>query len=523
MRASAPVILVAACVAAAAARPTCNNCDGPGSCATCPSGDNLCDWDCADHGSTSYKECTDNLSKYDKCDLSLVTWPAGWGESGGAADIESILANPAVAWAVNCVCDSECTHYQEFQNWPARTTGTGACAVAASVTNTLQCPAGTSRTTANDRRVWPTQQGDTRTCGEADTHYRSYCSEGNPSCATHLKGMCCDAPLPCPSGTSRTTENGRRVWPTPQGDTRTCGEADLYYNDYCGEANPDCFAYLKGMCCDVPLACPSGTSRTTDNDRRAWPDVQGDTRTCGDEADTYYPFNDYCGEANPSCSAHLNDRCCDTPLPCPSGTSRTTDNDRRAWPTLQGDTRTCGEADLYYNDYCGEANPGCSAHLKDRCCDSTSGNSDRDNWIWGSAENICAGIIEPCYDGPSCTRLAIGPCRGEQTTKPDSFVSTELTSAAVVNIDKYLQCTDPSNCDDMYPIKFTGIGYRDQNQRTIPETNYSEKTTSSGPLYYVKHNNLLTSLCFSPSSSPSSFSPQYARTHPTRIRLCDDW
>ena len=64
-----------------------------------------------------------------------------------------------------------------------------------------------------------------------------------------------------------------------------------------------------------------------------------------------------------------------------------------------------------------------------------------------------------------------------------------------MNIDKYLQCTDPNNCDDMQHIEFTGIGYRDQNERTIPETNYSEKTPSSGP--FMEHNKLLTSLSFS--------------------------
>jgi hypothetical protein len=137
MSASTSVIFLVTCVAAVAARPTCDSCDGPGSCSACPSGDNLCDWDCADHGSTNYEECTENLKKYNKCDYTHVIWPEGWG-ANGANDIATIRANPAAAWTVDCFCNSECKNYQEFQNWPARTTDTGACAVAASVTNTYE-------------------------------------------------------------------------------------------------------------------------------------------------------------------------------------------------------------------------------------------------------------------------------------------------------------------------------------------------------------------------------------------------
>ena len=138
------VIFLAAFIAAAAAREKCDNCDGIGSCKDCPSGDTLgncngADWDCADHGSTSYGECTENLVKYNKCDISKVVWPEGWGTSGGAADLATIRASPPVAWAVNCVCDSECANYEEFQKWPARTMSpAGSCAVAASVTNTYE-------------------------------------------------------------------------------------------------------------------------------------------------------------------------------------------------------------------------------------------------------------------------------------------------------------------------------------------------------------------------------------------------
>ena len=153
------VIFLAACVAAVAARPTCNTCDGPGSCASCPSGTNLCDWDCADHGSTSYAECTENLKKFNKCDFSHVVWPEGFGTSGGAADLASIRANPALAWAIDCICKSECKTYQDFQDWPARTTDTGACAVAASVDNTFeQCIATDPYKTCADI-TWPAAWG----------------------------------------------------------------------------------------------------------------------------------------------------------------------------------------------------------------------------------------------------------------------------------------------------------------------------------------------------------------------------
>ena len=185
---TAPVVFMAACVAAAAARPTCNSCDGPGSCATCPSGLNLCDWDCADHGSTSYDECTENLKKYDKCDFSHVIWPAGWGTSGGAADLASICANPALAWAIDCICKSECKNYQDFQDWPARTTDTGACAVAASVTNTYEACQNSAEGQARYQKCtartdsWPAQWDDmgaeTKLLmyqGNAEVVYTYYC------------------------------------------------------------------------------------------------------------------------------------------------------------------------------------------------------------------------------------------------------------------------------------------------------------------------------------------------------------
>merc|ERR1711865_682509 len=93
------------------------------------------DYECWKKSSISYTQCIENL-RTTTCDFSKVVWPEGWGTSGGAADLASIRANPAIAWAVDCFCKSDCKTYQDFQAWPARTTDTGACAVAASVTNT---------------------------------------------------------------------------------------------------------------------------------------------------------------------------------------------------------------------------------------------------------------------------------------------------------------------------------------------------------------------------------------------------
>ena len=95
------------------------------------------DYECWKKSSISYGQCIENV-RTTTCDFSHVVWPEGWGTSGGAADLASIRANPALAWAVDCICKSECKNYQEFQDWPARTTDTGACAVAASVPHTYE-------------------------------------------------------------------------------------------------------------------------------------------------------------------------------------------------------------------------------------------------------------------------------------------------------------------------------------------------------------------------------------------------
>ena len=133
-----------------------------------------------------------------------------------------------------------------------------------------------------------------------------------------------------------------------------------------------------------------------------------------------------------------------------------------------------GRHDWYYL----KGGSDCHNYVQLKCCDASP--LDGGNWVWGSSENVCAGIMDPCNDGPSCTRVAVGPCRGRQTTAPESFLTTEVVGAAGVNIDKYLDCTD-RNCDDMIPIDFTGMGYRDYNSVTIPEKNYSEKTTPCRP------------------------------------------
>ena len=139
------VIFLAACIAAEAARPTCDTCDGPGSCASCPSGLNLCDWDCADYGSSGYANCAANLKTYDKCDYTDVKGLAG-AEDDGPTVIGRIRANPALAWTYNCICNSECGKYAEYQTWSTRTSES-VCTVAASVTNTFR---GCLQTQTND-------------------------------------------------------------------------------------------------------------------------------------------------------------------------------------------------------------------------------------------------------------------------------------------------------------------------------------------------------------------------------------
>ena len=104
------------------------------------------------------------------------------------------------------------------------------------------------------------------------------------------------------------------------------------------------------------------------------------------------------------------------------------------------------------------------------------------NWIWRSAQNLCGGIMEPCSDASSCTRTAIGPCKGGATIVPKSFITSEVVGAATVNIDKYLNCSDPYECDDMGVIEFTGLGYRDRNDMAPAGTNWSKMTKACRPI-----------------------------------------
>ena len=127
------------------------------------------DYECWKKSSISYGQCIETL-RTTTCDFSKVVWPDGWSTSGGAADLAlaSIRANPALAWAVDCVCKSDCANYQEIQDWPARTTDTGACAVAASVDKTFeQCIATDPYKTCGDI-TYPAAWGTTDS-GNAQT------------------------------------------------------------------------------------------------------------------------------------------------------------------------------------------------------------------------------------------------------------------------------------------------------------------------------------------------------------------
>jgi len=84
-------------------------------------------------------------------------------------------------------------------------------------------------------------------------------------------------------------------------------------------------------------------------------------------------------------------------------------------------------------------------------------------WVWESAENLCAGIQIPCTDGPSCTRVALGPCKGSETKQPESFLTTEMIASGALDLDKYLSCNSNTDgtCEHAELTVFTGPGFRD--------------------------------------------------------------
>ena len=99
-------------------------------------------------------------------------------------------------------------------------------------------------------------------------------------------------------------------------------------------------------------------------------------------------------------------------------------------------------------------------------------------WVWESAENLCAGIQKPCTDGPSCTRVALGPCKGSETKQPESFLTTEMIASGALDLDKYLSCNSNTDgtCEHAELTVFTGPGFRDGRAGLTTDDGGGKKT-----------------------------------------------
>ena len=67
------------------------------------------------------------------------------------------------------------------------------------------------------------------------------------------------------------------------------------------------------------------------------------------------------------------------------------------------------------------------------------------------------GYVTNCDDMVSCTKIAVGPCEGSETTSPSAYLTAEFVGTVFVDHDKYLK--DPTT--QMKMINFAGPGYRD--------------------------------------------------------------
>jgi hypothetical protein len=203
---------------------------------------------------------------------------------------------------------------------------------------TFECPSGWTRS-PDDKSAWENDQ--TRTCGKADTYIggsETLCECEWPcadlpdkkECVDHVQGMCCEPPdysIICETAgdyepqlfvmtQKKTCSDIAREWSTKLGitdfatpkcdGTSMVDKVEYHYKDlvFWMGRNGCCGVAMKTACGVVPtFVCPSGSKRSP-GETRAWPDIEGDTRTCG-----LLDGNEYFFES--SAIDHLLKTCCE--------------------------------------------------------------------------------------------------------------------------------------------------------------------------------------------------------------------